>query len=157
MVLRDAPYCCKVWAYAMPRTAVVYGPMRCPGVRGAGWYERMLPVASPMVLRACYAMSATEAGFAAIPMRRAVLRYAMLLHAMRGDTFIPCAPQVHPAICLRAFGTDIAYGAICLRASYALSSTDLAYGAMTLCTRMAAPLPRRPGELSYALSGTRIA
>eukprot|EP00961_Rhodomonas_salina_P052245 701538-Rhodomonas_salina.1 len=40
-------------------------------------------------------------------------------------------------------GTDLAYGAICLRACYALSGTDLAFGAIRLRAR-------------YALSGTGL-
>eukprot|EP00961_Rhodomonas_salina_P246315 3328190-Rhodomonas_salina.1 len=41
-------------------------------------------------------------------------------------------------------GTDVAYGAICLRACYAISGTDIAYGAICL-------------RACYAISGTDVA
>eukprot|EP00961_Rhodomonas_salina_P210219 2838260-Rhodomonas_salina.1 len=90
--------------YAMPGTHVAYGRWR-------GWLKRC----KALLLRSRYTS-----------LRCPVLTYRMELsayaYAMR------CSALASPMVVFAVYGTDLAYGSICLRARYAMSGTGIAYG-----------------------------
>eukprot|EP00961_Rhodomonas_salina_P003023 41540-Rhodomonas_salina.1 len=90
--------------YAMSESGIVYGAI---------------------VLRACYAVSGTETGYAAT--QHPVLKYRLCYY--QADTF-NLSPGSSLRACYAMFITHRVCSAITLRACYAMSGTHLAYGAI---------------------------